>query len=245
MASKSFAIIAGVGAGTGACIARRFAKAYSVVLLARNPDNYNPLVKEINDAGGKAVGISADAADADSVKSAFGQISKEFAGAPLAAAVYNVGGRFVKKPFLELSLDDFEAGWEANGRGAFNFSQATLPLLLKSTNLEHAPSLIFTGATASVKANATSASFATGKFALRALTSSLAKEFGPQGVHVGHAIIDGVIDIPRSKGWTVGDGGPNSKISPEGIAEAYWHLHTQPRSCFTWELDLRPCGEKW
>ena len=108
-------------------------------------------------------------------------------------------------------------------RGAFNFSQAALPLLLKSTHLQHPPTLIFTGATASIKSNATSASFATGKFALRALTQSLAKEFGPKGVHVAHAIIDGVIDIPRTKDWKIGDGAPDAKISSEavsGIAKA-------------------------
>ena len=96
-------------------MARRFAQSYSVVLLARNPDNYSPLMQEINDAGGHAVGISTDVADPTSVKNALGQINKDFEGAPLAAAVYNVGGRFIKRPFLELGLDDFEAGWEASG----------------------------------------------------------------------------------------------------------------------------------
>ncbi len=104
--------------------------------------------------------------------------------------------------------------------GAFNFSQAALPLLLKSTHLQHPPSLIFTGATASVKANAMMSSFATGKWALRALAQSLAKEFGPKGVHVGHAIIDGVIDIPRTKGWNVSDA-PDSKISAEAVSNSF------------------------
>ncbi len=115
MAGRSLAIIAGVGAGTGSSIARKFAEAYSVVLLARNPDNYAPLVKELNDAGGKAVGISADVSDAASVKNAFSEIARDFKDVPLAAAVFNVGGRFVRKPFLELNLEDFESGWEANG----------------------------------------------------------------------------------------------------------------------------------
>lgn len=85
--------------------------------------------------------------------------------------------------------------------GAFNFAQSTLPLLQKSTGLQHPPTLIFTGATASVKGSANFAAFATGKFALRALAQSLAREFGPKGVHVSHVIIDGVIDIPRTKDW--------------------------------------------
>jgi NAD(P)-dependent dehydrogenase (short-subunit alcohol dehydrogenase family) len=107
------------------------------------------------------------------------------------------------------------------------------------------------------------ASFATGKWALRALSQSLAREFGPQGVHVSHAIIDGVIDIPRTKEW-LKDLGPEAKLSPDGvrfcldlsqrvrktdgrvqIANDYWYLHTQPVTNFTWEIDLRPAVEKW
>jgi len=113
--SKAFAIVAGVGPGTGASIARKFAATYSVVLLARNPENYKSLVTEINGNGGKAIGISTDVSDAKSVQNAFSQIESEFKGVGLAAAVFNVGGRFVRKPFLELSLEDFEAGFEANG----------------------------------------------------------------------------------------------------------------------------------
>ncbi|KAI9703785.1 MAG: hypothetical protein M1836_007555 [Candelina mexicana] len=244
MASKPFAIIAGVGAGTGASLARKFAQAYSVVLLARNPENYDPLVKEINSSGGKAVGISTDVLDAKSVSSAFSQISSDFGQTSLVAAVFNVGGKFIRKPFLELSQEDFEAGYEANGKGAFLFSQATIPLLLKSKDLQYPPTLIFTGATASLRGSATTSSFATGKFALRALAQSLGREFGPQGLHVSHAVIDGVIDIPRTKEWKVSDA-PDAKISSEAIADAYWHLHTQPRSCFTHEIDLRPYVEKW
>jgi NAD(P)-dependent dehydrogenase (short-subunit alcohol dehydrogenase family) len=104
-------------------------------------------------------------------------------------------------------------------KGAFNFSQAALPLLLKALDQkpEHPPTLIFTGATASVKANTLLASFNTGKFAKRALSSALAKEFGPKGIHVSHAIIDGVIDIPRTKEW-LKDLGPDAKISADAVS---------------------------
>lgn len=115
-------------------------------------------------------------------------------------------------------------------KGAFNFSQATLPLLLASTSTgEHPPSLIFTGATASVKGSALFAAFATMKFALRALAQSLAREFGPKGVHVAHAVIDGVIDIPRTKEWDMGEGG---KIDPDAVSSCLCHL--------VWAL-----GEQW
>ncbi|KAJ9254095.1 hypothetical protein DTO207G8_3672 [Paecilomyces variotii] len=243
MAAKAFAIVAGVGSGTGASIARKFAKAYPVVLLSRNPTNYQPIVEEINAAGGKAVGFSTDLADLKSVQSTFDKIAKEFPSALLAAAIFNPGGGFVRKPFLELTEEEFLSGFESQGKGAFNFSKATLPLLLKATSLEHPPSLIFTGATASVRGSANCSGFASGKFALRALSQSLAREFGPQGVHVSHVIVDGVIDIPRTKSWKFDH--PDSKISPDAIADSYWFLHTQPRTTFAFEVDLRPYVEKW
>ena len=112
--SRPFAIIAGVGPGTGATVARKFAATYPVALLARNPSNYTDAVKDIQSAGGRAMGISADVTDAQSVKDAVAQAQKEY-GDKCAAAVFNVGGRFIRKPFLELSGEEFESGWEANG----------------------------------------------------------------------------------------------------------------------------------
>ena len=100
---------------SGASVARRLAKDYAVALLARKAENYEPFVKEINDAGGKAIGIATDTADGKSIQSAFDQINKERGSAPLAAAVFNVGGGFIRKPFLDLSPEEFESGWEANG----------------------------------------------------------------------------------------------------------------------------------
>ncbi|KAJ5279227.1 Short-chain dehydrogenase/reductase SDR [Penicillium angulare] len=244
MASKTLAVIAGVGPGTGASIARRFAKIYPVVVLARSPESYDAVVKEITSNGGEAVGISTDVSDSKSVNSAFDQIEKKYPGSVLAAAVFNPGGGFVKKPFLELTEDDFAAGLNGQAKGGFNFAQRALPLLLKGKESStHPPTLIFTGATASIKGSPQFASFAAAKFALRALSQSLAREFGPQGVHVSHTIIDGIIDIPRTKAW--GSGVEDSKLSPDAIADSYWYLHTQPRTTFAFELDLRPYVEKW
>jgi len=241
--SKAWAIVVGVGPGTGASVARKFALKYPVALLARNPTNYEPIIKEIEAAGGKAIGISTDVADGKSVVNAFEKIKAAMGGAQLAAAVFNVGGKFIRKPFLELTEDDFMVGMEANGKGAFHFAQACLPLLLEATSGEYPPTLIFTSATAAMKGSAMCSSFATGKFAMRALAQSLAREFGPKGVHVAHAIIDGVIDIERTKDWKFD--APDAKISPHAIADSYWYLHTQPRTCFTNELDIRPYIEKW
>lgn len=247
MASKLIAIVAGVGPGTGASVARKFAKAYPVVLLARKPENYESLAKEINSSGGKAIGISTDVADQSSLKSAVDAIKKEFGNdVGAAAAIFNASGGFLRKPFLETPPEVFQQSLAVSATGGVLFSQSFLPLLLNGAKQgsEHPPSLIFTGATASVKSSAQMSSFATGKWALRALSQSLAKEFGPQGVHVAHAIIDGVIDIPRTKEW-LKDLGPEAKLNADGIANDYWYLHTQPKTNFTWELDLRPAVEKW
>ncbi|KAF2276043.1 NAD(P)-binding protein [Westerdykella ornata] len=247
MSSKLIAIVAGVGPGTGASVARKFAQTYPVVLLARKPENYEGLAQEINQSGGKALGISTDVADSKSVKNAVQKIKEEFGNdVGAAAAIFNASGGFLRTPFLELPEDVFTTSLKVSANGGFNFAQAALPLLLKGVEQKskYPPSLIFTGATASVKSNAQMASFATGKWALRALSQSLAREFGPKGVHVSHAIIDGVIDIPRTKEW-LKDLGPEAKLSADAIANDYWWLHTQPVTNFTWEIDLRPAIEKW
>jgi NAD(P)-dependent dehydrogenase (short-subunit alcohol dehydrogenase family) len=247
MTSKAIAIVAGVGAGTGAAVARKFAAAYPVVLLARSPENYESLAQEINSSGGKAIGISTDVSSPESLEQAFRKISEEFPDASFAAAIFNASGRFVRKPLLELSLEEFSAGHEVSVKGAFLFSQHVIPNLLKhvdDSGAKYPPTLIFTGATASVKANAQMSSFASAKFAMRALATSIAKEFAPKGLHVAHAIIDGVIDIPRTREW-LKDQPPEAKIGPEDIAEAYWHLSTQSKRCFTNEIDIRPMLEKW
>ena len=214
MASKAIAIVAGVGPGTGAAVARKFAAAYPVVLLARNPDNYESLVQEINKSGGKAIGISTDVSSPDSLKQAFRKVEEEYNDAPIAAAIFNASGKFVRKPLLDMTVEEFSAGWEVSwyiyekripclndwasrlttcSKGAMLFSQHTLPALVKHAedkSAQHPPTLIFTGATASIKANALMSSFASAKFAMRALSTSIAKEFAAKGVHVAHAVID-------------------------------------------------------
>ena len=237
-----------LGENSGASIARRFGSAYNVALLARNPSSFEETVDEIKKSGGYAIGISTDCSDATSVRSAFDKIKNELhrsGNSKVAAAIYNTGGGFVRKPFLELTEEQFTTAYNSSTKGAFLFSQQALPLLLEATDLQYAPTLIFTGATAAVKASAMLSSFSHASYAKRSLSQSLAKEFGPKGVHVAHAVVDGIIDIPRTKHMTVGEGLPDSKISPEAIADAYWYLHTQPRACFTQEIDIRPWVEKW
>ena len=112
MAAKAIAIVAGVGPGTGAAVARKFGATYPVVLLARNPENYEELVQEINKNGGKAMGVSADVSSEESVKSAFDKIKEEHKDASCAAAIFNASGKFVRSPLLEMKVDDFAAGWQ-------------------------------------------------------------------------------------------------------------------------------------
>lgn len=114
MTSKAIAIVAGVGPGTGAAVARRFAKSYPVVLLARSPENFESLADEINKSGGRAVGISTDLGNEQSIQHAFSEIEKQFTGAPVAAAIFNASGRFVRKPILDLSVEDFGAGYDVS-----------------------------------------------------------------------------------------------------------------------------------
>lgn len=131
-------------------------------------------------------------------------------------------------------------------RGALLFAQSALPLLLKYSDSkpEVPPSLFFTGSTAAVKANPTSAVMCVPRHGLRALAISAAKEFGPKGIHVVHAIVDGAIDTPWGQPF-LKDKSAEEKIDPDAIAQTYWDLHLQSRRCFTNEIDIRPMMEKW
>jgi len=243
VSDKFFAIVAGVGPGTGRSVAIRFSEAYPVVLLARSPESYNNVVAEINKAGRKAIGITADATDESSITSAIETIKKELPNFKLAATIYNVrpNSRPSRKPFLELTLEDLDTSLSGNIRGLFNFAQSILPLLLESVESSpQPPTLLVTGATASIRGSAKWSVIAAGKSGQRILTQSLAREFGPLGVHVAHAIIDGGIDVPDATHYPRNDGTPDGRISPYAIAESYWYLHTQHKSAFTQELDLRP-----
>lgn len=184
--------------------------------------------------------------DPTSVKAAFEKIKEQAGDAHLAAAVYNVGAGYVKKPFLELTLKEYTGGFESNAVGFFNLAQATLPSLLAAVPSSlYPPTILVTGATAALRGVTQNAPFASGKCSLRVTAQSLAKEFGPQGVHISHLIVDGGIDTPWGKDRVSNEGKEDGKIKPAAIADAYWWLHTQPRSSFTFEIDIRSFIEKW
>ncbi|KAI5480955.1 short-chain dehydrogenase/reductase SDR family protein [Pseudohyphozyma bogoriensis] len=240
-AGKTLAIILGAGPGTGAAVGRAFAKDHAVALLARTPSTLDQVAKSITDAGGVAAPFACDASSPDSLKSAFTNIRAHFPNHQLKVAVFNVNAPFVLKPFLELSDKEMTTGIDLNIMGAFHFSQQVLPLMLEHKT---GGTLIFTGATASLKGGAKFAAFAPSKFALRGLSQNLAREFGPQGVHVAHSIIDGLIDTSAVAKFA-GEGAEASRISPEAIANAYVYLAQQDKSAWTQEIDLRPFAEKF
>ncbi|KAK0482023.1 hypothetical protein EDD18DRAFT_771086 [Armillaria luteobubalina] len=252
MAIKPVAVIAGLGSGsgTGAAVARLLAKeGYAVALVARNADSVKALTDEINATGGTAAPFPISSYSTTDIDSAYAQIRAHHQGQPIRVAVYNAT-HDVWKPFLDITPEDIQGVSQTNLEGAFAFSKNVIQAFQANEVDEKGKrgSLIFTGATASVRGNVATSAFSAGKHALRALSQSLAKEFGKQNIHVSHAIIDGGIltgsarerrDDPE---WEQNE---DVRLSPDGIAESYLHLIKQPRSAWTWELDLRPAHEKW
>ncbi|BGP13856.1 hypothetical protein JCM10213_002494 [Rhodosporidiobolus nylandii] len=239
---NTLAIVCGAGPGTGAALATAFARGSAVALLARNQDSLDVVTAEVKKAGGDAAAFSCDVSSEESVDAAFAAIKERFPTHELKAAIFNANSPFVMKPFLELDKTAISPSVDVNVYGAFHFSQKVVPLLLKSGG----GFLGFSGATASMKGSAKFAGFAPGKFALRALSQSLAREFGPQGIHVSHVVLDGIIDTQRTRGM-FGGGEPEdgTRMDPAAIAGTFVHLAEQPKNCWTHELDLRPAAEKW
>jgi NAD(P)-dependent dehydrogenase (short-subunit alcohol dehydrogenase family) len=232
------AVVVGAGPGLGGAVARRFARGgYAVALMARHADALTSIEKEIVDAGGVALSVAADASDASSMAGAFATVRTQL-GEP-EVLVYNAGA-FQPGGILEISVGAFESAWRSNCFGGFLAAREVLPAMVAKKR----GTLLFTGATASRRGSARFAGLAVGKFGLRALAESTAREFGPQGIHVAHVVIDGQIDTPRMQAMMPGRD-KNTLLSPDAIAETYWQLHTQEASSWTFELDVRPNTEKW
>jgi NAD(P)-dependent dehydrogenase (short-subunit alcohol dehydrogenase family) len=232
------AAVVGVGPGLGAAIARRFSReGYAVALMARDEDKLSEVRQEIEDEGGTAAAYATDATDPSSVEQAFGKLREEL-GDP-EVLVYNAGA-FQMGGILEVSPEQFDFCFKANCAGAFYAAQQVLPAMAEAGR----GTVLLTGATASMRGSAKFAALATGKFGLRALAQSMAREFGPQGVHVGHIIIDGQINTPRVREMAP-DRDDSTMLSPDAIAETYWQLHTQDPTAWTLEIDLRPSVESF
>ena len=231
--AKDVAIVVGVGPGLGAALARRFAQGgLAVAIAARDRDKLAPLAREI---GGRA--YACDAADAPSVERLFDQAEREM-GAP-AVAIYNAGA-YAPGAVLDIEAAEFERCWRALCLGGFLVAQRAARSMAQAGR----GTILFTGATASLRGGANFANLAVGKFGLRAVAQSMARELGPKGVHVAHVIIDGQIRSERYAHLEK-QRPPDGLLDPAAIAESYWHLHQQPRSAWTLELDLRPWVEKF
>ncbi len=232
------AAVLGVGPGLGDAIARRFAReGFALALLARSEESLQVTQKEIEDGGGTALSVTADATDPESVAAAFERVRSEL-GDP-EVFVYNAGA-FQMGGVLEISPEQFDFCIRANCSGGFYGTQQVLPAMAEAGR----GTVIFTGATASMRGSARFAALSTGKFALRALAQSTAREFGPQGVHVAHVVIDGQINTPRFR-EAAPDRDESTALSPEAIAETYWQLYVQDPTAWTLELDLRPSAESF
>lgn len=237
MNGKTAAIL-GVGPGLGAAVARRFAReGFAVALMARREESVAGVREEIEGAGGTALPISTDATDPASVAAAFGRARTEL-GDP-DVFVYNAGA-FQMGGILDLSPEKFDECFKANCAGAFYAAQRVLPAMVEAGH----GTILLTGATAALRGSARFSALAVGKFGLRALAQSMAREFGPQGVHVAHVVIDGQIDTPRVREMSPGRG-DSTMLSPDAIAEAYWQLHLQDSTAWTLELDVRPSVESF
>ncbi len=233
MTDSETALIVGAGPGLGVALARRFKAAGMTVAVARRQaDQLRALAAEID---GHA--FACDATDADAVAALFEEVVAALG--PPDLVVYNAGA-FRPGSVLEIEARDFETCWRVGCLGGFLVGQQAARAMAERGH----GSIIFTGATASLRGGANFANLAVGKFGLRALTQSLARELGPRGVHVAHVIIDGQIRSERTAHLAEGRP-PDGLLDPAAIAEAYYQLHRQPRSAWTQELDLRPWVEKF
>ncbi|MBI3991808.1 MAG: SDR family NAD(P)-dependent oxidoreductase [Candidatus Lambdaproteobacteria bacterium] len=231
-------VIAGVGPGNGAAFARRFAQGgHALGLLARSAQMVEGLAAELQAGGAQSLGVPVDLTDAAAVADAFQHIRRKLGDADVL--IQNAAGG-LRAPFLDTPVEAYREGFELCVMAMVHCCRAVLPAMLA----RGAGTIVLSGATAAMRGSAGFSAFAVGKFGQRALAQSLAREFGPQGVHVAHVNIDGVIGTPRNV-QRLADKPPEFFLQPADIAEAYWTLAEQPRSAWSQEIDLRPFGERF
>jgi NAD(P)-dependent dehydrogenase (short-subunit alcohol dehydrogenase family) len=230
MAAGERALIVGAGAGLSAALARRCVReGMSVILAARDTEKLRALCEETG-----ATAVACDARSADEVERLFAAVDD--GGESLDLVVYNASGR-ARGPVVELDPEAVENAIRVTAFGGFLVARQAAARMLSQGH----GTILFTGASASVKGYPRSSSFAMGKFALRGLAQSLARELQPQNIHVGHIVIDG--GIGRAGDPRANQRGPDALLDPDAIAEAYLQLHRQHRSAWAWEIELRPWVE--
>jgi NAD(P)-dependent dehydrogenase (short-subunit alcohol dehydrogenase family) len=239
---KKAALVIGAGDALGAAIARRFAREGFIACVARrNGEKLTPLVEAIRAAGGEAIPFGVDARKEEAMASLVDRIEGEIA--PIEVAVFNIGAN-VRFSILETTSRVYFKVWEMGCFAGFLMGREVARRMLPRGR----GTILFTGATASMRGSAGFSAFSGAKHALRALAQSMARELGPNGIHVAHIVIDGAIDtafirdnFPERYALRERDG----ILAPDAIAENYWQLHCQQRSAWTHELDLRPWIEAW
>jgi len=242
MADQKVAVVIGAGDGLGGALARRFAQGRFVAgLFARDATRLARMASDIAATGGRAIVAPADARDETQVEALFDKLERE--AGPIEVVIYNPGAMW-RGPLVETDGETFKKVWRLTCFGGFVAGRAAAKRMVPRGH----GTILFSGATASMRGSALFAAFASAKMALRGLAQSMAREFGPKGVHVAHVVIDGFIDTPAVRQKLPGRVEampPDGAMKPEAIAEAYWQLHVQPRSAWTHELDLRPWCEKF
>lgn len=233
-------LVVGAGDATGGAIARRFAReGYAACVSRRTADKLQPLVQAIQAEGGVAHGFGSDARDEAAVIELFAHIEREIA--PIEVLVFNIGAN-VRFPITEMTERVYRKVWEMAALSGFLVGREAARVMQPRGR----GTILFTGATASLRGGSGFAAFAGAKHALRALAQSMARELGPKGIHVAHVVIDGAIDtafiaenFPERYALKAQDG----ILDPDAIAESYWQIHRQHRSAWTHEMDLRPWSE--
>ena len=236
-------LVLGVGPeeGLGVALCKAFAaEGYSVFGCGRSEENMDALNKIKTDKG-KITGLVGDVTKEEDVEKIFDAVDKN--SKTLSSVIYNAGNNNAK-PFLEMDLPFFQDLWEVCAKGAFLVAQQAIPRLVNNNG----GSLIFTGATASLRSRPPFTAFASAKSAERSLAQGLAKEFGSKGVHVANVIIDGIIDgdkVNLKFPEFAASKGEDGKLNIAHIADNFLMLHNQKRSTWSFELDLRPWSESW
>jgi NAD(P)-dependent dehydrogenase (short-subunit alcohol dehydrogenase family) len=232
----------GAGDATGGAIARRFAReGYAVCVARRQKDKLGTLVAEIEAGGGVAHAFGSDARKEEETVALFDAIEKDIG--EIDVAVFNIGSN-VRFGIAETTARVYTKVWEMAALAGFLAGREAAKVMVPRGR----GTILFTGATASLRGGSGFAAFAGAKHALRALAQSMARELGPEGIHVAHVVIDGAIDTPFIRDTFPERYALKDKagiLEPEAIAENYWQLHLQPRSAWTHELDLRPWMEPW
>lgn len=242
MAEKKAVLVIGAGDATGGAIARRFAReGYVACVTRRSADKLAPLVEEIRAAGGEAHGFGSDARKEEEMVALVQKIEAEIA--PIEVAVFNIGAN-VRYGITETTARVYFKVWEMACFGGFLMGREVAKAMLPRGR----GTIIFTGATASLRGREGFAAFAGAKHALRALAQSMARELWPKGIHVAHPVIDGAIDTEFIRTtfperYAMKD--QSGIVDPEHIADLYWNLHQQPRDAWTHETEIRPWMEAW